>query len=147
MNNFMSIKPGVTFCQSLKRRRNQKRSSWMIRQSVLTAMISWDSSTYNHARSNSLVFYPTTEPSFSSKQAISLQFDSVAPGSGITGRLSCYSSPVFPKQMAFQDIVVIFDFDRTLIDDDSDRWVVTQMELTEVFSQLRPSLPWNTLMV
>ncbi|KAJ0090814.1 hypothetical protein Patl1_13435 [Pistacia atlantica] len=48
--------------------------------------------------------------------------------------------------MAFQGIVVIFDFDRTLIDGDSDNWVVTQMELTEVFNQLRPSLPWNALM-
>ncbi|KAL8040331.1 hypothetical protein ABFX02_10G090500 [Erythranthe guttata] len=44
------------------------------------------------------------------------------------------------------EIVVIFDFDRTLIEDDSDRWVVTNMGLTQLFNQLRPTLPWNSLM-
>ncbi|CAN1137066.1 Thiamine phosphate phosphatase-like protein [Linum perenne] len=43
-------------------------------------------------------------------------------------------------------IVVIFDFDRTLIDDDSDSWVVSQMGLTSLFNQLRSALPWNSLM-
>ncbi|KAG8636146.1 thiamine phosphate phosphatase-like protein [Manihot esculenta] len=43
-------------------------------------------------------------------------------------------------------IVVVFDFDRTLIDGDSDRWVVTQMGLTSLFNQLRSTLPWNSLM-
>ncbi|KAG8376108.1 hypothetical protein BUALT_Bualt09G0029100 [Buddleja alternifolia] len=42
--------------------------------------------------------------------------------------------------------VIIFDFDRTLIDDDSDRWVITNMGLTQLFNQLLPTLPWNTLM-
>ncbi|XP_065848478.1 thiamine phosphate phosphatase-like protein [Euphorbia lathyris] len=42
--------------------------------------------------------------------------------------------------------VVVFDFDRTLIDDDTDRWVVTRMGLTSLFNQLRPTLPWNSLM-
>ncbi|WCJ42647.1 Pyridoxal phosphate phosphatase-related protein [Euphorbia peplus] len=42
--------------------------------------------------------------------------------------------------------VVVFDFDRTLIDDDSDRWVVTRMGLTSFFNHLRPTLPWNSLM-
>ncbi|KAK8550303.1 hypothetical protein V6N13_118823 [Hibiscus sabdariffa] len=43
-------------------------------------------------------------------------------------------------------IVVVFDFDRTLIDGDSDRWVVTEMGLSDVFHQLRSTLPWNSLM-
>ncbi|XP_051150183.1 thiamine phosphate phosphatase-like protein [Andrographis paniculata] len=44
------------------------------------------------------------------------------------------------------DIVIIFDFDRTLIDDDSDQWVLTNMDLTDHFNQLRDTLPWNSLM-
>ncbi|KAL2501378.1 Inorganic pyrophosphatase 3 [Forsythia ovata] len=43
-------------------------------------------------------------------------------------------------------IVMIFDFDRTLIDDDSDRWVLTNMGLTHLFYQLQSTLPWNFLM-
>lgn len=43
--------------------------------------------------------------------------------------------------------VIVFDFDRTLIDDDSDRWVMTNMGLTNLFLQLRRTLPWNSLMV
>ncbi|KAE8675941.1 Inorganic pyrophosphatase 3 [Hibiscus syriacus] len=42
--------------------------------------------------------------------------------------------------------VVVFDFDRTLIDGDSDRWVVTEMGLLDLFNQLRSTLPWNSLM-
>ncbi|KAK4279378.1 hypothetical protein QN277_011168 [Acacia crassicarpa] len=44
------------------------------------------------------------------------------------------------------NIVVVFDFDRTIIDDDSDRWVVTEMGLTQIFNQLRSTLPWIPLM-
>ncbi|KAK4415647.1 Inorganic pyrophosphatase 2 [Sesamum alatum] len=43
-------------------------------------------------------------------------------------------------------IVIIFDFDRTLIEDDSDRWVITNMGLNELFHQLLRTLPWNSLM-
>lgn len=43
-------------------------------------------------------------------------------------------------------ILIIFDFDRTLIEDDSDRWVLTNMGLTNLFYQLRSTLPWNSLM-
>ncbi|KAF8087252.1 hypothetical protein N665_0593s0013 [Sinapis alba] len=43
-------------------------------------------------------------------------------------------------------IVIVFDFDRTMIDGDSDNWVVTEMGLTEIFHQLRFTLPWNRLM-
>ncbi|KAK1423870.1 hypothetical protein QVD17_19179 [Tagetes erecta] len=42
--------------------------------------------------------------------------------------------------------MVIWDFDRTIMEDDSDRWVVTEMDLTHLFNQLRQTLPWNTLM-
>ncbi|CDP03190.1 unnamed protein product [Coffea canephora] len=44
------------------------------------------------------------------------------------------------------EIVIIFDFDRTLIDDDSDRWVIKGMGLTHLFNQLRPILSWTSLM-
>ncbi|KAM6583395.1 hypothetical protein CsatB_010397 [Cannabis sativa] len=44
------------------------------------------------------------------------------------------------------EAVVVFDFDRTIIDGDSDRWVVTQMGLTQLFEELRPTLSWNSLM-
>ncbi|KAM3301544.1 Inorganic pyrophosphatase 3 [Capsicum baccatum] len=44
------------------------------------------------------------------------------------------------------NVVIVFDFDRTLIDDDSDRWVVHNMGLTHFFNNLRPILPWNALM-
>ncbi|PON50420.1 Pyridoxal phosphate phosphatase-related [Parasponia andersonii] len=42
--------------------------------------------------------------------------------------------------------VVVFDFDRTIIDGDSDRWVITEMGLTQLFNELRPTMPWNSLM-
>lgn len=42
--------------------------------------------------------------------------------------------------------MVIFDFDRTIIDDDSDRWVVTEMGLTILFRELLGTMPWNSLM-
>ncbi|XP_057968525.1 thiamine phosphate phosphatase-like protein isoform X2 [Malania oleifera] len=42
--------------------------------------------------------------------------------------------------------VVVFDFDRTIIDGDSDNWVVVEMGLTQLFHQLRPTMPWNSLM-
>ncbi|XP_073156952.1 thiamine phosphate phosphatase-like protein [Henckelia pumila] len=45
-----------------------------------------------------------------------------------------------------ENTVMVFDFDRTLIDDDSDRWVMTNMGLTNLFLQLRRTLPWNSLM-
>lgn len=44
-------------------------------------------------------------------------------------------------------IVAIFDFDKTIIDVDSDNWVVDELGFTELFNQLLPTMPWNTLMV
>lgn len=43
-------------------------------------------------------------------------------------------------------VVVVFDFDRTIIDGDSDNWVVTRMGLTPLFDQLFQTMPWNSLM-
>lgn len=33
------------------------------------------------------------------------------------------------------------------MDDDSDRWVVVEMGMTQLFDQLRQTLSWNSLMV
>jgi hypothetical protein len=49
--------------------------------------------------------------------------------------------------MAGATAVVAFDFDRTIIDGDSDNWVITEMGLTRLFNELRSTLPWNSLMV
>ena len=44
-------------------------------------------------------------------------------------------------------IVVVFDFDKTIIDVDSDNWVVDALGATDLFNQLLPTMPWNSLMV
>ncbi|PIA31002.1 hypothetical protein AQUCO_05300082v1 [Aquilegia coerulea] len=43
-------------------------------------------------------------------------------------------------------IVVIFDFDKTLIDCDSDNWLIDQLGATDRFDELLPTMPWNTVM-
>ncbi|XP_008779500.3 inorganic pyrophosphatase 2-like [Phoenix dactylifera] len=43
-------------------------------------------------------------------------------------------------------IIVVFDFDKTIIDCDSDNWVVDQLGATELFERLLPTMPWNSLM-
>lgn len=43
-------------------------------------------------------------------------------------------------------IVVVFDFDKTIIDCDSDNWVVDDLGATELFNELLPTMPWNPLM-
>ncbi|GFZ04246.1 pyridoxal phosphate phosphatase-related protein [Actinidia rufa] len=43
-------------------------------------------------------------------------------------------------------IVAVFDFDKTIIDLDSDNWVVDELGFTDLFNQLLPTMPWNTLM-
>lgn len=45
------------------------------------------------------------------------------------------------------NIVIVFDFDKTIIDVDSDNWVVDELGFTELFNQLLPTMPWNSLMV
>ncbi|CAM0882454.1 unnamed protein product [Alopecurus aequalis] len=42
-------------------------------------------------------------------------------------------------------VVVVFDFDKTIIDVDSDNWVVDSLGATELFDRLLPTMPWNTL--
>ncbi|KAF8040689.1 hypothetical protein BT93_B2809 [Corymbia citriodora subsp. variegata] len=44
------------------------------------------------------------------------------------------------------EIVVVFDFDKTILDCDSDDWVVDKLGLKEAFDRLRPTWPWNSLM-
>ncbi|KAL2337978.1 hypothetical protein Fmac_012424 [Flemingia macrophylla] len=43
-------------------------------------------------------------------------------------------------------IVVIFDFDSTIIECDSDNWVLDETTLTQNFYQLLPTMLWNPLM-
>lgn len=43
-------------------------------------------------------------------------------------------------------ILVVFDFDKTIIDCDSDNWVIDELGFTELFNRLLPTMPWNTLM-
>lgn len=43
-------------------------------------------------------------------------------------------------------IVVIFDFDKTIIDIDSDNWVVDELGFTDLFNQLLHTMPWNSMM-
>lgn len=44
------------------------------------------------------------------------------------------------------EMVVVFDFDKTIIDCDSDNWVVDELGATDLFNQLLPTMPWNSLM-
>ncbi|KAF8393505.1 hypothetical protein HHK36_021749 [Tetracentron sinense] len=43
-------------------------------------------------------------------------------------------------------IVVVFDFDKTIIECDSDDLVVHELGATQLFNQLLPTMSWNTLM-
>ncbi|XP_057733036.1 inorganic pyrophosphatase 2-like [Arachis stenosperma] len=43
-------------------------------------------------------------------------------------------------------IIVVFDFDKTIVDCDSDNWVIDGLGFTDLFNQLLPTMPWNTLM-
>ncbi|KAK3161214.1 hypothetical protein QOZ80_1BG0073960 [Eleusine coracana subsp. coracana] len=47
---------------------------------------------------------------------------------------------------AAADVVVVFDFDRTIIEWDSDDWVITKLGAADAFQRLRPTMPWNALM-
>ncbi|KAG9456558.1 hypothetical protein H6P81_001066 [Aristolochia fimbriata] len=48
--------------------------------------------------------------------------------------------------MAGVGIIVVFDFDKTIIECDSDEWVLEALGATHLFNQLRPTMPWNRLM-
>ncbi|KAI4331270.1 hypothetical protein MLD38_029471 [Melastoma candidum] len=43
-------------------------------------------------------------------------------------------------------IVAVFDFDKTIVDCDSDNWVVDELGFSARFDQLLHTLPWNTMM-
>ncbi|RDY01021.1 Inorganic pyrophosphatase 2, partial [Mucuna pruriens] len=43
-------------------------------------------------------------------------------------------------------IVVVFDFDKTIVDCDSDNWLVDELGFNDLFNRLLPTMPWNTLM-
>ncbi|XP_002527424.3 inorganic pyrophosphatase 2 [Ricinus communis] len=43
-------------------------------------------------------------------------------------------------------ILVVFDFDKTIVDVDSDNWVIDELGFTDLFNQLLPTMPWNSLM-
>jgi len=43
--------------------------------------------------------------------------------------------------------VIVFDFDKTIVDVDSDNWVIDELGFTDLFNQLLPTMPWNSLMV
>lgn len=45
------------------------------------------------------------------------------------------------------EIVAVFDFDKTIVDCDSDNWVVDELGFTSRFDNLLHTLPWNTMMV
>ena len=46
-----------------------------------------------------------------------------------------------------QKWVIIFDFDWTLIDDNSDTFVVEQLGARDLMMSLRKEMPWTQLMV
>ncbi|XP_076958097.1 inorganic pyrophosphatase 2-like [Bidens hawaiensis] len=44
-------------------------------------------------------------------------------------------------------IIVVFDFDKTIIDIDSDNWVVDELGATDLFNQhVQNNMPWNSMM-
>lgn len=45
------------------------------------------------------------------------------------------------------DIMVLFDFDKTIMDWECDDWIVHELGLTDLIDELRPTMPWNSLMV
>lgn len=42
------------------------------------------------------------------------------------------------------DVVVVFDFDKTIIDCDSDNWVIDELGGTQIFDELLKTMPWNS---
>ncbi|PIN02579.1 putative haloacid dehalogenase-like hydrolase [Handroanthus impetiginosus] len=44
------------------------------------------------------------------------------------------------------EIMIVFDFDKTIIEVDSDNWVVDELGATDLFNQLLPTMPWNSVM-
>lgn len=46
-----------------------------------------------------------------------------------------------------EGIMIVFDFDKTIIDCDSDNWVIDELGFTHRFDQLLNTIPWNSMMV
>lgn len=46
-----------------------------------------------------------------------------------------------------ENTIIVFDFDKTIIECDSDNWVVDELGTTDLFNELLPTMPWNSLMV
>ncbi|CAL9768224.1 unnamed protein product [Musa acuminata subsp. burmannicoides] len=44
------------------------------------------------------------------------------------------------------NVVVVFDFDKTIIDCDSDNWVIDHLGGTQLFDELLKTMPWNSAM-
>lgn len=44
-------------------------------------------------------------------------------------------------------ITMVFDFDKTIIDVDSDNWVIDELGFTDLFNELLRTMPWNSVMV
>ncbi|PNX86138.1 pyridoxal phosphate phosphatase phospho2, partial [Trifolium pratense] len=42
--------------------------------------------------------------------------------------------------------IVVFDFDKTIVECDSDNWVVDELGFNGLFNELFPTMPWNNLM-
>lgn len=45
-----------------------------------------------------------------------------------------------------ENIVVVFDFDKTIVDVDTDNWVIDNLGFTDLFNKLLPTMPWNSVM-
>jgi pyridoxal phosphate phosphatase PHOSPHO2 len=43
-------------------------------------------------------------------------------------------------------IMVVFDFDKTIIELDSDNWIIDELGFTDLFNRLLPTMPWNPMM-
>ncbi|CAO2814677.1 unnamed protein product [Amaranthus hypochondriacus] len=50
------------------------------------------------------------------------------------------------SQAPMEKIMVVFDFDKTIVDVDTDNWVLDNLGFTNRFNQLLPTMPWNPLM-
>jgi pyridoxal phosphate phosphatase PHOSPHO2 len=46
-----------------------------------------------------------------------------------------------------EGVVIIFDFDETIIDCDSDLWVADDLGVASLFNDLIKSMPWNAAAV
>uniref|UniRef100_A0ACD5VX08 Uncharacterized protein n=1 Tax=Avena sativa TaxID=4498 RepID=A0ACD5VX08_AVESA len=51
-----------------------------------------------------------------------------------------------PQMATASAVAVVFDFDKTIIEWDSDDWVITKLGAADAFNRLRPTMRWNSLM-